>query len=252
MPNIPLLAVATAIVLTPMTPLAPQPPIVATSVGFEALLGTMPERPPPMPSWGSLLLNPAQTMKDSFVSFGPAQPAVAALPRESRSTGVHPIIYTAHRAAPVGTEVVPVRIDDAFTPHQRAGILQAIKDWNQVLNGFVRLEVTTSERNGWYVAADKNSAVQPSADSVELAVTQRRPSGGGVVIVHLNRVNSLDLSNIMRHEFGHVLGLDHDDEGELMSARYSQHKQRCVDRRAAQAVAAVWRLSSDELNWCTP
>jgi hypothetical protein len=73
-----------------------------------------------------------------------------------------------------------------------------------------------------------------------------------VVNVISDRIGSRDLSSIVMHEVGHVLGIeDHCPfSGALMTPNYSQGSA-CIDRETARAVAYVhrgwdWR----HMNWC--
>src|SRR5260370_8649501 len=54
----------------------------------------------------------------------------------------------------------------------------------------------------------------------------------------------------MGHGFGHVLGLDHEANGRLMSSHYTANRQQCIDRAAAEAIAAKRTLPPADLNWC--
>ena len=67
---------------------------------------------------------------------------------------------------------------------------------------------------------------------------------GGTVTVYVDRVRGYDLASVMRHELGHVLGLGHDANGRLMSSHYTASRQQCIDRAAAEAVAASSRIST--------
>ena len=71
-----------------------------------------------------------------------------------------------------------------------------------------------------------------------------------MVTVYVDRVRGYDLTSVMRHELGHVLGLGHDPNGRLMSSHYTTSRQQCIDRAAADAVAAKRGLPPGELNWC--
>lgn len=177
--------------------------------------------------------------------------------------------YTNHPTAVGKLESVLVRIDGQFTDHQRADILQAVNDWNYVLNGFVRLEVaqgppeigataTTNAKEEvaktWTIVSTRgDTAYDARAYALQetLAVTQPIPGSGGLVIVFADRLGTRDLSGIMRHELGHMLGLAHAPSGGyLMSRHYSTQDQQCIDRSAAESIATSHKLALIDLNWC--
>jgi hypothetical protein len=83
-----------------------------------------------------------------------------------------------------------------------------------------------------------------------LAVTQRLPGGGGLMILYDDAIGRADLGNIVLHELGHVLGLEHDPATRLMSANYLTDRQGCVDELTVKALAALKGLPVNELNWC--
>ena len=74
-------------------------------------------------------------------------------------------------------------------------------------------------------------------------------SGGGVVYVISDRLGGRDLSGVMMHEFGHVLGAGHGQHG-LMAPVYSLDGARCIDYAAAGLVAQAQRLPLAGMNWC--
>jgi hypothetical protein len=163
--------------------------------------------------------------------------------------------YTSHRAAAAKPEIVRLAIDDQFDMYQRAKILRAVNEWNQVLNGFVRFDIDPAADHGqlWIIVPERGGHPPPVAGMIvghALAATQTAAPIGGVVTVYVDRVRGYDLASVMRHELGHVLGLGHDASGRLMSSRYTANRQQCIDRAAAEAVAANRRLPAAELNWC--
>ena len=93
-------------------------------------------------------------------------------------------------------------------------------------------------------------APQGALFSNALAVTYPLRRAGGMVIIYVDRLGGRDLVGVMRHELGHVLGLGHDPKGGLMSTRYTANDQRCIDKAAAEAVAANRTLPPAALNWC--
>jgi hypothetical protein len=183
-------------------------------------------------------------------SIGPAAPAEAASLREGVSH------YTDHRsAAAAKPEIVGIAIDDQFDMYQRAKILRAVNEWNHVLNGFVRFDIDPAATKGpvWVIAPMRGGRPPPVRGTIfghALAATQPVPPLGGVVVVYVDRVRGYDLTSVMRHELGHVLGLGHDPNGRLMSSHYTPSRQQCIDRTAAEAVAAHRTLPPAALNWC--
>ena len=163
--------------------------------------------------------------------------------------------YTAHHAATAKPEIVRIAIDDQFTLYERAKILRAVNEWNQVLNGFVKFDIDPKADHGqfWAIVPMHGGRPPPVRGVIfghALATTQQALPVGGMVTVYVDRVRGYDLTSVMRHELGHVLGLGHDPNGRLMSSHYTTSRQQCIDRAAADAVAAKRGLPPVALNWC--
>jgi hypothetical protein len=162
--------------------------------------------------------------------------------------------YTTHRAATAKPEIVRIDIDERFDAYDRAKILRAVNEWNHVLNGFVRLDIAPMIEGGPTADRSQSWKVVPAPRgelfSNALAVTYPLHRAGGMVIVYVDRLGGHDLVGVMRHELGHVLGLGHDPNSRLMSPRYMASNQQCIDRTAAEAIAANRKLPVAELNWC--
>ena len=74
--------------------------------------------------------------------------------------------------------------------------------------------------------------------------------GGGFVYVIGDRFATRDLTAVMLHELGHVLGAGHDPHGHLMAPVYDRSNGHCIDRGAVAMVASAQRLPLSQLNWC--
>jgi hypothetical protein len=182
-------------------------------------------------------------------SIGPSAPEEAAHLREREPH------YTDHRATAAKPEIIRIAIDDQFGLYERAKILRAVNEWNHVLNGFVRFDIDPAADHGqvWVIVPMLGGRPPPVGGMIvghALAATQTEPAIGGIVTVYVDRVRGYDLVAVMRHELGHVLGLDHDANGRLMSSHYTANRQQCIDRAAAEAIAAKRTLPPAELNWC--
>jgi hypothetical protein len=170
--------------------------------------------------------------------------------------------YTDH-AAPARTgRTIALYVDRDFDDHERGRIVSAMRQWNYALNGFVWFRARTLPRNptrgmlarikrsgGWIVArVDSRHPIARQGEGANaLAVTVG--GDGGFVYVIGDRIGQRDLTGVIMHEFGHVLGAGHDRSG-LMAPVYNSAMGRCIDREAVALVASVHRLPLDRLNWC--
>jgi hypothetical protein len=161
-------------------------------------------------------------------------------------------------AAATSSRVVPVYVDSDFGPAERERIGFALRQWNHVLNGFVRLHpvlLDTADRDlgrlrraGWIVAkVDSRHPLARDRSAMAVTVGNR---GGGFVYVIADRFSTRDLTAVLLHEIGHVLGAGHDPYGHLMAPVYDRANGHCIDRGAVVMVAQAQRLPLDRLNWC--
>jgi hypothetical protein len=170
--------------------------------------------------------------------------------------------YTSHASTAAATEIIPIRVSGPFEAYERAKILRAVNEWNVALNGHARFDIVPdgapavagkSQAAPWMIAAVKGNGGRAAAGvATALAHTYGDPDSGGLMTVYLDRLGKRDLGGVVMHELGHALGLGHDHGGGLMAARYHPSSQQCVDKSAAQAVAARRGLPVDQLNWCRP
>lgn len=170
--------------------------------------------------------------------------------------------YTDH-AAPVATgRTLSLFVDREFDDYERGRIVSAMRQWNYVLNGFIRFRARTLPDNptrellaqikrsgGWIVArVDSRHPIAGQGEGAQaLAVTAG--GQGGFVYIISDRIGQRDLTGVLMHEFGHVLGAGHGGSG-LMAPVYNSAMGRCIDRQAVALVASAHRLPLARLNWC--
>jgi hypothetical protein len=132
-----------------------------------------------------------------------------------------------------------------------------------VLNGYVRFDIhslsgapsaetlTQLYRSGAWIVTKVDSYHDIARDPKKLAVTAGiKNRNGGFVYVIGDRFGRPDLTAVMLHELGHVLGAGYDENGHLMRASYNHYGFVCIDHNAVALVAAAQRLPLNQLNWC--
>jgi hypothetical protein len=189
-------------------------------------------------------------------------PANAATERD-RDSGYAGYQYTDHPSRASTGRSIALYVDTDFDESERRHIVSAMRQWNYALNGLVQFRAkllpddpspsTLSQirrSGGWIVA--KVDSRHPLAHQGEgrhaLALTVGGNNGGFVYVIS-DRLGSRDLTGVVMHEFGHVLGAGHDNSG-LMAPVYSPNSGHCIDHEAAALVANAQHLPLSQMNWC--
>ncbi len=182
---------------------------------------------------------------------------------QSRTAALAPADYTDRPARAATGRILNFYVDHDFDSRERDRIVSALRQWNHVLNGMIRLEAKLLPQDvsvadlqrlkrsgGWLVLrVDSRHRIAHSGEGKDALAVTVGGSGGGVVYVISDRLGGRDLSGVMMHEFGHVLGAGHGQHG-LMAPVYSLDGARCIDYAAAGLVAQAQRLPLAGMNWC--
>lgn len=180
-----------------------------------------------------------------------------------RQANLQPFQYTSHGARAVPSRVLHLYVDRDFSQREQDNLVSALRQWNHVLNGMLRMEarllpedpsgaeLARIKRNGgWLILrVDSRHAVAHRGEGLNALAVTVGGSNGGAVYVISDRMGGRDFAGVMMHEFGHVLGAGHGHQG-LMGPVYSAAASRCIDQASASLVAQAQRLPLREMNWC--
>ncbi len=166
--------------------------------------------------------------------------------------------YTDHAASTAKTEVVSLHLGNPVTADEKIRIVAAIDEWNHVLNGAARFDLSptvggATDPGAWRIMMIKTPwKIQEQNNPQPLSSVFRLPTGGGLIMIYGNRLEDPavvdfgdhSLRGVMVHELGIVLGAGNDP------SLFTSHVEDCIDRNMAMAVAKTRDLPTDRLNWC--
>lgn len=135
---------------------------------------------------------------------------------------------------------------DEMPPREREALEVAIGDWDFYLDGCPRVATTGAGRAVRVVATEREWCHADDAGSRVFAWVDT--IGGSTIHVcpDLGRVYPESAPAVFRHELGHILGLEHDEQGAsktIMTSRVEPGQQiKPVD---VARVRALWRCDAE-------
>ena len=164
--------------------------------------------------------------------------------------------------------VIPIWIDKDFGEADDVAIQAALDQWTYALNGYITFDVKSTKFNmedsvlhdvragrAWvFLKVDSQNEFIKQQDSsngremhIVLACTDR--IGGHTLYVVRDRITNQQVTGIMMHEIGHLLGANH-FPGSLMDPAFEEDNTRCVDLMTLEQVAYYQRLDYHRMNYC--
>lgn len=181
----------------------------------------------------------------------------------------HYISRGAYSVVPI--KEIPVYIDIDFGEADKILIMDAITQWNYALNGYVKLNVVDDHFDMepsvvsqchmglcWMILkVNSNNLMVKTIDGQVThdnggeyhSLAWADSVGGYVVYLIRDRVDPYQITGVMLHEMGHLLGAKHDDVY-LMQPHFKWNEYRCVDKFTLKMVAAWQHLPLERLNYC--
>jgi len=168
--------------------------------------------------------------------------------------------------------IVPVYIDKSFNAQELAQIESAFDQWTYSLNGYMEFKIVARDVDFEHLKEVVDSVIDRTGQGLEIipetdASAFESPSALAYVPgaiqegkwypspeIHIvrDRIGERDLRQIVLHEIGHTLGLDHSPvKNTLMYFQYPQNSP-CVDRLTMQTLSSLRsRIDWHHTNYCT-
>lgn len=150
-----------------------------------------------------------------------------------------------------------VYIDIDFRVSEREKIERVVREWDNAIGG-MRIEVVGNYRGDGIgeivrrrgIIIKKIGAEHYLVDDTggrALAFTDA--INGSVIYIIRGRVSEDILEPVIRHEMGHIMGVEHQDDG-LMYYRFNLFDYQCIDEKTIDSVVRVWKLDKRGMSYC--
>lgn len=132
-------------------------------------------------------------------------------------------------------------VDNSFTPYEQKEIISVCNEWNDALERIVFLCETGNKGEYHYIEKFstermKNGNVLGTAYWI---VILGSPPVRGYIQIKAN-YKPYDLKTIVRHELGHLLGLEHEEKGLMYPTMYANQVKK-IDKFLIRKVYKIQR-----------
>jgi hypothetical protein len=165
--------------------------------------------------------------------------------------------------------VIPIWIDKDFGAADDVAIQDALDQWSYALNGYIQFDVKSTQFNmsqdsvlrdvqtgkAWvFLKVDSQNEFIKHQDTsngrqMHIVLACADQIGGHTLYVVRDRITNSQVTGIIMHEVGHLLGANH-VPGSLMAPAFEEDSTRCVDLITLQQVAYYQHLDYHRMNYC--
>lgn len=178
--------------------------------------------------------------------------------------------YTQRAPVAMPERIIPVYIEKDFSETDRLEMQQAIDQWNNALNGHVKIIIASQDfqmatyqikevkqNNGWmFLKIRQDNPLIPSQsfsspDQPQVFTLAFTNHIGGDEVWFVRDVipDEYMIQGVTLHEIGHLLGAQHDGIY-LMAPHYSELDFQCIDEATMKQVSQNINVPMDSLNYC--
>lgn len=162
----------------------------------------------------------------------------------------------------VESEVKRVYIDERFSVSERGLIEVGIERWNEVLNGYMRMDIESTPFNmevevvsrAWngecylVLRLDKGSNMIEN-EYGKMTLGYANKIGGSYLYLIPELMIEGEMELVIMHEVGHLLGARHKETG-LMVSNYSGVSGLCIDEETVKQVGEYNGWLWGKMNYC--